>query len=221
LKRIVDRLKSIYGAPGAPRAVEPFAIVLYENVAYLASDERRAAAFDELRKRVGLSPVAIARAPLATLRAVARVGGVYPELRSSRMREAARIVIEEFGGDAASAFAEPPPRRRRLLKKFPAIGDPGVDRMLLFRRIEPVAALDSNGLRVLVRVGYGIESKSYSATYRSVQRALGAFTAKDFALLIDAYSLLARHGRELCKRAAPLCEPCPLKQSCVYYSTLA
>ena len=44
-----------------------------------------------------------------------------------------------------------------MLKKFPAIGDPGVDKILLLTRTEPVMALDSNGLRVLVRLGFGAE----------------------------------------------------------------
>jgi endonuclease III len=217
LKRIVDRLKSAYGVPGPPRAIEPFAIVLYENVAYLVTEERRAAAFEELERRVGLTPRAVAGASSTSLRAVAAAGGVYADLRASRMREAARIVIEEFGGDVAGVLKEPSARRRRMLKKFPAIGDPGVDKMLLLSRTEPVMALDSNGLRVLTRIGIGIETKSYAATYKSVQRALGEFRERDFDMLIDAHVLLARHGRELCKRTAPLCEPCPLKKSCAFY----
>jgi len=217
LKRIVERLKSVYGAGVPQRSVDPFAIVLYENIAYLVPDERRAKAFGTMRRRIGISPQAIAHAPIAELRAVAAEGGVYPELRADRMREAARIVLEDFEGDIDAVLKSPPPRRRRLLKKFPAIGDPGVDKMLLLTRTEPSMALDSNGLRVLVRLGYGKEEKSYAKTYASVRRALGEFHKRDFELLIDAHFLLARHGRELCKRTTPLCEPCPLKAACAFY----
>jgi endonuclease-3 len=221
LRRIVERLRSAYGAPVPPAASDPFSVVLYENVAYLALEERRAAAFRELKRRIGLTPQAIARAPLKTLRAVAAEGGVYPDLRASRMREAARIVMEDFGGDVTSVLAEPAPRRRRLLKKLPAIGDPGVDKILLFSRTEPVMALESNGLRVLLRIGFGTESKSYAAAYKSVQRALGAFGERDFDFLIDAHVLLARHGREICKRTTPLCDLCALQSSCAYYRRLS
>lgn len=193
---------------------------MYENVAYLVSEEKRAAAFELLRHRIGLTSSAIERASMATLRAVAAAGGVYADLRASRMRESARIVIEEFSGDVAGVLKEPGPRRRRLLKRFPAIGDPGVDKMLLLTRTEPIPALDSNGLRVLIRLGFGSESKRYAATYKSAQRALGEFSKRDFDLLIDAYFLLARHGRELCRRTTPLCEPCPLKTTCAYYRKL-
>jgi len=220
LKRVIARLRSAYGPPRPPSAIDPFAIVLYENAAYLVPEERRAAAFEELRRRIGVTPQAIARAKQAMLRSAAAEGGVYADLRAARMREAARIIIEEFGGGTAGVLAEPPARRRRLLKKFPAIGDPGVDKILLLSRTEPVMALESNGLRVLTRLGFGTESKSYAATYKSVQRALGEFHERDFDFLIDAHVLLARHGRELCRRTAPLCDPCPLKSTCAYYRNL-
>ena len=217
LRRIINRLKSAYGDQSAP-AVDPFSIVLYENVAYLVTEQRRRTAFEELKRRIGITPQAIMRAPLAALRAVAAAGGVYADLRAARMREAARIVIEDFDGDIASVLIEPSARRRRLLKKFPAIGNPGVDKMLLLSRTEPVMALDSNGVRVLLRLGFGAESKSYAATYKSVQSAMGEFRERDIDLLIAAHLLLALHGRELCKRTAPMCEPCSLKADCAFYA---
>jgi endonuclease III len=220
-KCVIARLRTAYGAPSAPPATAPFAIVLYENVAYLVPEERRAAAFERLRRRIGITAQAIVHAAPALLRSVAAEGGVYADLRAARMREAARIVIEEFGGGMSGVLAEPPARRRRLLKKFPAIGDPGADKILLMSRTEPVMALESNGLRVLTRLGFGTESKSYAATYKSVQRALGKFHEPDFGFLIDAHVLLARHGRELCRRTAPLCDPCPLKSTCAYYRSLS
>ena len=217
LRRVVEKLRSAYGDPVPPLAMDPFGVVLYENIAYLALEERRASAFRELQRRIGVTPQAIARASSTALRAVAATGGVYPDLRASRMHEAARIVIEEFGGDVKSVLNEPAARRRRLLKKFPAIGDPGVDKILLFSRTEPVMALESNGLRALLRIGFGTESKSYATSYKSVQRALGIFHKRDFGMLIDAHVLLARHGREICKRTTPLCDLCALKSDCAFY----
>lgn len=221
LKRVVARLRTAYGPPHPPSATDPFAIVLYENVAYLAPEERRAAAFEELRRRIGITPQAIARAAPKLLRSIAAEGGVYADLRATRMREAARIVMEEFRGGVARVLSEPSARRRRLLKTLPAIGDPGVDKILLLSRTEPLMALESNGLRVLTRLGFGTESKSYAATYKSVQGDLGKFHDRDYDFLIDSHVLLARHGRELCRRSTPLCDPCPLKNSCAYYGNLS
>ena len=50
--------------------------------------------------------------------------------------------------------------------QFPMIGEPGAEKILLFSGVLAVLALDSNGVRVLVRLGVGEERKSYAATYK-------------------------------------------------------
>ena len=42
----------------------------------------------------------------------------------------------------------------------------------MLTRSYPLLALESNGLRVLLRLGFADEKKSYSASYRGVQQAL-------------------------------------------------
>ena len=98
-----------------------------------------------------------------------------------------------------------------------AKGDPGAEKLFLFSRTHRILALDSNGLRVLLRLGYGEERKSYSSTYRSAQYAVERELKKDYDWLIAAHQLLRHHGQELCKTARPLCSRCPLKSSCRYY----
>lgn len=78
--------------------------------------------------------------------------------------------------------------------------------------------LESNGLRVLLRVGFAEEKKSYSASYRGVQQALSGQLPSGYDALIAAHQLLRQHGQELCKRTRPLCEAgCPLTADCRYY----
>ncbi|MEZ6038395.1 MAG: hypothetical protein R3F29_13005 [Planctomycetota bacterium] len=49
----------------------------------------------------------------------------------------------------------------------PAVpGDPGFDKLRAFAGVEAVLAVDSNGLRVLLRLGYGAEAKAYAQSYR-------------------------------------------------------
>lgn len=85
----------------------------------------------------------------------------------------------------------------------------------------PVLALESNGLRVLLRVGFAEEKKSYSASYRGVQQALAGQLPADYDELIAAHQLLRQHGQELCKRTRPLCEGCPVREDCRYFQDLA
>src|SRR5438874_6253354 len=93
LARIVARLRKEYGRVEPPPVANAFELVLWEKIAYLATDERRFAAFEELRKRVGLTPDAIINAEPAVLREIAAIGGrVAIEDRARRMQDAAALV---------------------------------------------------------------------------------------------------------------------------------
>jgi endonuclease III len=111
----------------------------------------------------------------------------------------------------------PLPKARQALKKFPASVTPAPTRFLLFARAYPLLGLDSNGLRVLLRLGFGEEKKNYGATYRSVQDAVKDQLGADYEWLISAHVLLRQHGKELCKTSRPLCEQCPVRKSCAYF----
>jgi hypothetical protein len=74
LRKTLGVLEKKYGRPPPPPARTAFEHVLWENVAYLADDEKRARAFRELKARVGLSPDAIAAAPGAVLERIAGAG---------------------------------------------------------------------------------------------------------------------------------------------------
>jgi endonuclease-3 len=125
--------------------------------------------------------------------------------------------LEEFDGDVRFVLKMPFPRAKKALQKFPGIGEPAAEKILLFTRSYPVLALESNGLRVLLRLGFGEEDKSYSKTYRIVQKAIEAELDKDYSKLIEAHLLLRRHGQILCKRTKPECSNCPLASDCDFY----
>jgi endonuclease-3 len=215
---LIARLQSTYGRPKPPKS-DPLELILWENVAYLLTDERREAAFEALRQRVGLTPKQILAAPHATLLEIAKMGGMRPEVRVERLRAIARITLDQFQGDLSKAVKLPLKPAKKALRLFPNIGEPGAEKILLFSKSYPVLGLDSNGLRVLRRIGYGQEHKNYSATYRSVQDAVASEIGVDCAPLIKANQLLRQHGKERCKMNAPLCRICPLTDLCAYYKS--
>jgi endonuclease-3 len=81
-----------------------------------------------------------------------------------------------------------------------------------------VLALESNGLRVLVRLGFGEDRKSYSATYKSAREATLRELPADCVLLTRAHQLLRQHGQRLCLRNGPRCHACPVNSDCRYFS---
>jgi endonuclease-3 len=217
LSKLIQKLKKFYGDPTPPKASDPFELILRENIAYLVDDARRERALEHLRKTVGLRPAEILNASPAQIDQATELGGVAPQYRSVRIRESALIALTEFGGDLSAACKLPPPKAIKALKEFPGIGEPGAEKILLFTKNYPVLALDSNGLRVLLRIGFGEEKKNYSATYKSVREAVSDQTGRDFKFLIEAHQLLRQHGKTLCKTNKPRCEECPVSSLCVYF----
>ncbi len=189
---IVQRLRAAYGRPKPPLTSNPLELVFWENAAYLLSDERRLKVFELLRERVGFEPRQILAAKPSTLLEIAKLGGMRPEVRVERWLTIARIALAEFQGDLNNAVRLPLKQAKKALQLFPVIGEPGAEKILLFSKSYAVLGLDSNGLRVLVRVGFGRELKNYSATYRSVQEALAAQLGDKPAPLIPAHQLLRR-----------------------------
>ena len=211
LRDAVNRL-DIGAAPvGYPN--DPFAFILYENAGYLIDDERRAAL---LHRLIALAPTAAALrdTPRAKLLAIAREGGMHPETRVDRWYETARITLDEARGDLLSTLrALDPAKRRSLLGSYPTIGDPGADQIVLFCGIAPEPSGDSNVLRVLERLQL-IPVIAYPQQYRLARELQRAAYGTDGAALRRAYNVLRAHGKNVCRRALPDREHCPIAASC-------
>ena len=134
--------------------------------------------------------------------------------RAAKVQRTAEIALDLgkegfgviLGGDPKAAV--------RLLKRFPNIGEPGAEKILLVAGRLKTLAPDSNGLRVLRRLGFGKDEKDYGRTYRAVREDVAPLLPDDFNWLVEAHLLLRRHGQETCRRSAPQCDRCPLRESC-------
>ena len=213
----LEALARLHAPP--PPLTDPLAIILWDNVGYLIPDERREALFHKLVDRVGLDAEALVAAPYEVLFDIAQRGGMRPEERVERLRAIGRLTLDA-GGDLTAALRRAgPAKARALLKRFPTIADPGADKILLFSGLEVRPALESNGVRALVRLGHAVEGKSYANAYRSAIGALTSLGPPDRDRLIAAFQILRAHGQTLCKRSAPVCLSCPLDAACAHVVT--
>jgi endonuclease III len=195
--KVVDKLQRHYGPPAPPASTDPLELIIWENIAYLASDERRAEAFATLKQTIGTR--------LERILAFFACGNGF--LRAAR--KSCRTLHTRFS---------------QLVRSFSALPSGRMPAFPMAAKAEcgaAVMALDSNGLRVLYRVGFAEEQKNYSATYRLVQDAIHEQLPGDCDSLIRAYQLLRQHGQELCKRSKPRCAECPLRNVCAYCRTTA
>ncbi|HEY3628516.1 MAG TPA: hypothetical protein VGL00_19665 [Terracidiphilus sp.] len=219
--KVIARLRKYYGELEVPPARGPFELILWENTVYLLPDARRLEVFEELRRQVGLTATAIDAASDAVLLPIAIRGGMRPEMRVFRWRQIAQITLNQFGGNLDTILERPYPEAKKALKLFPNIGDPGTEKILLLCGVAVGLPLESNGLRVLVRIGWGHAQKNYGATYRSVQDDLKPELPVDAERLKEAHLLLRTHGKTLCKEKMPLCYQCPVSTGCRYAESIS
>jgi len=207
-------LEELHGAPPRPVPRTPLQWILWENVAYLVDDAKRKRAFDALRRTVGLTAEALGRASREELLAVTRLGGMHPELRVDRLKDIGAIALEHGGKGLESVLRLAPAKARKVLRLFPGIGAPGADKILMACGASGGLALESNGLRVLLRLGWGKEGKDYARSYRSVQEAIAAEVVEQPGWALRAHQLLRVHGQTVCKNTGPDCDACPLAEGC-------
>ena len=216
LTLLLTQLERHYGSVTLAEPEDPYELIVFTNCGYPPSQENCRKGFEALRVAVGLSTTALLSASNRTLARALRAGGIVAELRAARLKLIARLIEEDLGGDLRASL-DASKQARKILKRFPTIGDPGADKILLFCADVPVAAVPSNALHVPLRLGLGAERPSYAASYRSVQENLARALPRDAHALRRAYLLLRRHGQEICRRTAPLCDRCPLARTCPYF----
>ena len=216
LMKVLARLHRRYGEPEPPPARTPFELIVWENACYLLPDSRRKAVFDALRQRVGLSADAIWQADRSTLLELATMGGMRPETRVFRWLEIGRITRTQFNGDLNQILQWTYPKAKRALLQFPNIGEPGAEKILMQCGMAEGLPLESNGCRVLLRLGFGRERRSYGASYRSIQEAIKDQLPAGAPSLTRAHFLLREHGKETCKTNGPDCAQCCVVELCEF-----
>jgi len=214
LGQAVRVLRKHYGRPEPLPTADPFELIVLENVAYLASPARRRNAFEQLKRTVGTSPAALETADLEAMQRATAMG-ILNVTAAAKLRKCAEIAIEHFGGDLGPVVRGNADSAKRALRRFPGIGEPGAEKILLFTGQQPLLAPESNGLRVLVRLGIVREAKTYSATYAAGRDAATGLSPNP-RVVQEAHLLLQQHGQTLCKRTAPKCAVCPLATMCAY-----
>jgi endonuclease III len=214
----LNTLESLCGHQKPSWPTDPYQFLIWWHCGYPASEIRCTKGWTALTKSIGGTPEKLLAASPEKLATALKAGGMVPELRALRLKEIAMRVKDQFGGDLGSALSGPLDQARKELKKFPNIADPGADRILLFARIAPIAAIPSSCPQVLVRILFGRERENYGVTYREAQEAIESQIPGNFDARTRAYLLLKHHGQTTCKRTKPKCDQCPVSANCAYFS---
>jgi hypothetical protein len=80
----VDKLQQQQWAPATPPSTDPLELIIWENIAYLASDKRRAEAFSIFKRTLGTRPEPILAARPSALAAMGKAG-ILPDVQNVRV----------------------------------------------------------------------------------------------------------------------------------------
>ena len=88
--KLIDKLQQHYGPPAPLPSNDPLELIIWENIAYLASDKRRAEAFATLKQTIGTHPEQILGARHSAIAAIGKAG-ILPDVSAEKLLTIAKI----------------------------------------------------------------------------------------------------------------------------------
>lgn len=108
----------------------------------------------------------------------------------------------------------PPIKALRALKQFPGMGTPGAEKILMFEGAFNQLALDSNGLRVLLRLDLAKNKKPTRLPTNPCAKRSASRPPRKAPNSPKRTCCCCQLGQEVCTRTKPNCGSCPLKKPC-------
>jgi endonuclease-3 related protein len=207
LQETYERLLDAFGPQNWWPGDSPFEImvgaVLVQNTAW-RNVER---AIANLREANLMAPRLLYAVPPAELAEMIRPAGYY-QVKTKRLRNLLKFVVEEFDGSLDAMFATSLSTLREQLLSIHGIGPETADAILLYAGGLPTFVVDTYAHRVLARHGW----IGYDADYHEIKELFESALPQDVQLYNEYHALLVRVGKEFCKKLGPKCDACPLME---------
>jgi endonuclease III related protein len=162
-------------------------------------------AINNLRNAGVMETHSLYQVPAEELAELIRPAGYY-QLKTKRLRNLLRFVIEQYDGSLEAMFGTGLHSLRQQLLEINGIGPETADAILLYAGGLPTFVVDTYTHRILARHGW----LDYEATYDDIKDYFESTLPEGAALYNEYHALLVRVGKDYCRRSAPNCEACPL-----------
>lgn len=206
LLEVYERLLAAFGPQHWWPGDSPFEVlvgaVLVQNTAW-RNVER---AIENLRQAGVMEPHALYALSPEELAELIRPAGYY-QVKARRLRNLLKLVVEDFGGSLDRMFSTSLSALRERLLEVHGIGPETADAILLYAGGLPTFVVDTYTHRILARHGW----IGYDADYHEIKDTFESALPADAKLYNEYHALLVRLGKDYCKRTAPKCGTCPLR----------
>jgi endonuclease-3 len=187
---------------------DPFKNLIITVLSQNTSEANCVRAYRGLMAKFEVKPEVLANANLAEIKKAIHSGGLY-NVKSKRIKELSKLVLEQFNGNLAPILALPKEEAKKRFMELPGIGDKTADVLLASQHgYHEVFVVDTHMDRIAKRLGL----VKINAKYSEIQEAIKRFLPKD-ERTGGLFWLLAKYT---CRAQTPKCYECPLISICDY-----
>jgi len=208
VRALRDRLRLVYGAPGAESHGHPIAELVLTVLSQSTNDRNRDVAYFRLRDRFA-DWQAVREAPVDEIEEAIRPGGIS-KVKSARIKSILLAVTDTSGhGLALDWLAQRSvPEAQDYLTSLPGVGRKTAACVLLFALGMRDVPVDTHVSRVGTRLGLFRPR----APFDEMHDEMLALTPRGAEL--ELHMNLLRHGRRTCHARRPECGDCALARMC-------
>jgi len=203
----IDRILKAFPGRRWYKALTPFERLVSTVLSQNTSREATIKGFENLRKRFKIVPEVLADAELEEIKECIKPSGLY-NTKAPRIRELARVILKEYGGDLNSLSRLPPEQTRERLLKIPGVGFKTADVFLSLVCERESFPVDTHISRIAKRWKVVREN----AGYEQIRTAFEAVIPPGKRQRV--HLSLIEFGREICSARRPRCANCPVYEEC-------
>lgn len=207
LSERIERILEVFPERKWYRSLTPFERLISTILSQNTSREATMKGFDNLRRRFALVPEVLADAEVEEIKECIRPSGLY-NMKAPRIRQVARVVLEEYGGDLKNLSSLSTGEARKKLLAIPGIGFKTADIILSVVLERGSFAVDTH----IGRIAKRWNMVRPNAGYEEVRVAFEAVVPRGKRQRV--HLVLIEFGRDICKARGSRCDICPVYGDC-------